>query len=66
MKEKKVYSKNGTEFVMKEIGPEYAVAYLDYFKQVSGDTHYMSCYGDEIGTAEKDIENQREQLRTLY
>jgi RimJ/RimL family protein N-acetyltransferase len=65
MKEKKITGKNGAEYIIKEIGPEYAEAYLDFFKQVSGDTHYMSCYGDEIGTTEKDVENQRDQIRTL-
>lgn len=65
MEEKKITGKNGATFCIKEIGPEYAEAYLDFFKQVSAETHYMSCYGDEIGTTAKDVENQQERIRSM-
>ncbi len=57
--------KNGTELQILSIGPAYAKEYLDFMKQVSDETHYMSRYGDEIGLSENEIMAEKDRQSAL-
>lgn len=57
--------KDGKKLRIASIGPKYAEEFLDFMRQVSEDTHFMSRYGDEVGLAQKDIVAERERQKIL-
>ncbi len=61
----KITGKSGKEFKILPIGPDHAGQFLDFMRQVSEDTHFMSRYGDEVGQTEKDILAERERQKVL-
>ena len=61
-----ITDKKGNTYILKKISAEHAEQYLDFMHQVSGETHYMLRYDDEIVMSEKGIDAERERIRSLY
>ena len=51
--------KNGKEYCLRSIVPEDTEQYVDFMYRVSSDTHFMMRNGDEVGTDEEAVEQQR-------
>ncbi|SDB43104.1 Ribosomal protein S18 acetylase RimI [Pseudobutyrivibrio sp. YE44] len=62
----KITSKSGRELKIAPIGPDHAEQFLDFMRQVSEDTHFMSRYGDEVGLTDKDITIEKKRQKELF
>ncbi len=56
---------NGIELNISSIGSSYTEEFLDFMRQVSNETHFMSRYGDEIGQSKNDILAEQERQSIL-
>lgn len=62
----KILCKNGKELKITTIGPNEAEQFLKFMKQVSGETHFMSRYEDEIDLSKEGIAAERERQKILF
>ncbi len=62
----KVTTKKGNEYILRSIGPDNVEEFLDFMRQVSADTHFMSRYSDEVGSDEYEVLAEKARLKTLY
>lgn len=62
----KFLCKNGKELKITTIGPKEAEQFLKFMKQVSGETHFMSRYEDEVDLSKEGIAAERERQKILF
>lgn len=65
LEEEQFICKNGKKLKIQSIGPTYAEEFLDFMRQVSEETHFMSRYADEIGKSKNDVLAEKERQRIL-
>ena len=62
---KMITCKNGANYKIEPIGPDNAEQFLDFMQQVSGDTHFMTRYGDEVKLDNDAIKAEKTRLKSL-
>ena len=62
---KKITCKNGKEFTLVFLGSNNAEQFLDFMHQVSGETHFMSRYEDEVKIDIEAIQEEKNILKSF-